>query len=47
MAMQSMPNKPVRGADWDVWGDIVDANIRAAATDLPAIQASVPSDAKL
>ena len=41
MAMQSMPNKPVRGADWDVWGDIVDANIRAAATDLAAIQASV------
>ena len=41
MAMQSMPSKPARGADWDVWGDTVDANIRSAATDIPAIQASV------
>lgn len=41
MAMQSMPNKPLKGADWDVWGDIIDANMRSVASDLPAIQASV------
>ena len=41
MAMQSMPSKPARGTDWYEWGDIVDANIRSAATDIPTIQASV------
>lgn len=41
MAMQSMPNKPARGADWEGWGDIVDANLRSIASDIPAVQASV------
>ena len=41
MAMQSMPNKPARGADWDVWGDIIDANVRSAVTDVPALQTSM------
>lgn len=41
MAMQSMPNKPMRGADWDGWGDIIDANVRSAVTDIPALQTSM------
>ena len=41
MAMQSMPNKPLKGSDWDVWGDIIDANVRAAVTDIPALQNSL------
>ena len=41
MAMQSMPNKPLKGSDWDVWGDIIDANVRAAVTDVPALQTSM------
>lgn len=41
MAMQSMPNKPLKGADWDVWGDTIDTNMRSVASDLPAVQASV------
>ena len=41
MAMQSMPNKPLKGADWDGWGDIIDANVRAAVTDVPALQTSM------
>ena len=41
MAMQPMPSKPARGADWDVWGDIIDANVRSAVTDVPALQTSM------
>ena len=41
MAMQSMPSKPMRGADWDGWGDTIDTNMRSIASDLPAVQSSV------
>ena len=41
MAMQSMPNKPLKGADWDRWGDIIDANVRSAVTDVRALQTSM------
>ena len=41
MAMQSMPNKPLKGADWDGWGDIIDANVRSAVTDVPALQTAM------
>lgn len=41
MAMQSMPSKPMRGADWDGWGDAIDANVRSAVTDVPALQTSI------
>lgn len=39
--MQSMPNKPARGADWDAWGDTIDTNMRSVASDLPAVQSAV------
>lgn len=41
MAMQSMPNKPLKGADWDGWGDTIDANVRSAVTDVPALQTAM------
>lgn len=41
MAMQAMPNKPLKGAGWDAWGDIIDANVRSAVTDVPALQTSM------
>ena len=41
MAMQPMPNKPLKGADWDGWGDTIDTNMRSVASDLPAVQSSV------